>query len=247
MTSVKYSSLYIFTIYENVSITCKYDGTSCHFSVTPKLPHGLSLNEKTGEISGRCSQVIKDEVYIVSCENMYNKIESEIILEIEDIQFINEFKHDNIVINNNRKTIRHKNDSGWYHCYLNIQMVDGVHHFIFREYGNEDCYSIYGATTNDEYQGTKLYEDKSTCCFYISSNGSGLAGLNGTQLQEPNKQYENESETYELIFDMDRKIFSMKCDDGIEEKLFENISGPLYPFVIDVLKTSITIVAYWRD
>lgn len=260
LNTIKYnSSSYIFTIYEEVDIKCKCDGTSCYFSISPsiycktfyiiliELPNGLKLNEKTGAIVGRSYQVCKDEVYVITCENIFNKIESEILLTIEDVQFINECKHDNIIISNNRRTIKHKNDSGWYHCYLNITMVDGVHHLVFRESGNEDCYTIYGATTNNDYQGTKLYEESSTCCFYISSNGSGLSGLNGTQLQEPNKQYENGNETYELVFDMNRKIFSIKYDDGIEEKLFENITGPLYPFVIDVLKTSITIIAYWIE
>lgn len=239
---------YTFIVGDTVSIIPTYDGDQCTMSITPTLPSGLLFNVLTGEIKGSCEEILENTKYEVTCHNVTNTIKYEIELQImKDAKFISEFKNENLVLSNDCKTVTHINDTGYYHCYLNLVFDKGIHHIKYRIEGNDgDCFCIFGATTNNKYEGKSLDSNKNTCNFGIGKKAISISGENGEIVQKPNRIFK-ENEIFECIFNIEKKTFSLKYEDNEEIVLFKNFTIPLYPFVITRDKNSIHLVKYWNE
>lgn len=57
---------------ENIEMIPECDGDNCRFSVEPALPNGISIDENTGKISGKCEDLQSRRNYIVRCVDQIN-------------------------------------------------------------------------------------------------------------------------------------------------------------------------------
>lgn len=251
MSCFKYNEREVnYIIYENIELIPNYDGDNCRFSINPELPDGLILDESNGIIFGKCTAPLQNTEYEIRCENITNCISTKIILHIEDVHFITKCKHANIIITSLRgKTIKHYHDWASYHCYLNVKMIDGgIYHFKYKINENGDfCGVIFGGSTDGEYEGSSLHEEKSSCCYGIDTRESWLWGGNGEKVGYFSKFRDDEKETYEFIFNMIDKTFLIKYKDDSEILLFKDIVGPLYPFVTDFRQNIVELIDYWKE
>lgn len=165
--------------------------------------------------------------------------------------FMNEFKHKSVAVSSDGKTIRNIDGGGetWPHCYLNVQMVDGVHHFVFViEHRTSSVY--FGCSREFRFDGCRLYKYLTSCSIGLWDNCSRLYGSNGTRMKNDGftEVFAEVGVEYEVIFDMNDKSMSIMQGDGEEVFLWGNIKNVVYPFVSIVSAyDSVSLVEYWRE
>lgn len=171
--------------------------------------------------------------------------------EVKEVKFLRYNKHKDISIIEDNKTVKHNTgipDVSFPHCFLNVQMSEDIHHFLFKV--QHGCDKIcFGCTSNSKYNGKDICEDKSSCSIVIYSEYSYLYGSNGDVItnSELTHIYEKEEEEYEVKFNMNKKTMSIEEKDGKEILLFTNIKTPVYPFVCVSYKDSINLMKYWKE
>lgn len=231
------------------SIIPEFDGTGCIFECK-YLPKGMTLDRNTGEIYVKSGYNYDGEKYIITCKNVTNSLSFPIEFRlslINEIHFINTYKHPNIIIDNDGLGISHINEDGYNHCYLNIKMDKGIHHILYKlEGSNNLCGCFYGASSINTYNGDYLHNHTSSCSFGLCLNNNGLYGGNGEKYKKPGRNLRN-GEVYECIFNMNILTFSLKYSDGEEILLFRYIRGPLYPFVTNYNLNKVRIFGYWKE
>lgn len=245
--SIYESNEYNFIIDQNILIVPVREYKSGKFTIEPgiifyfiELPNSLILDTSTGEIRGKCNIEIDKMKFTIKCKNKT----SEITITVHDVHFIT--NNENLILSNNKKTITHGVLRGNFHSYLNLEMINGVYHLIYRTRDIDDyCTCYFGATSQKYYHSKTLFSDKSTCCFSIYIHGSELYGENGNKKEKLDIKYNNYC-LYHLIFDMNEKEFRFKADEK-EITIFTNINGPLYPFVTNVYRTSIDLLKCWKE
>lgn len=77
--------------------------------------------------------------------------------------------------------------------------------------------------------------NNSTCSINISYSECELYGGNGLQCKN------------EFIYNLEKHLFIIKLEDGIERLLFKQIKGPLYPFIITCGTNSVDIIDYFKE
>lgn len=161
-----------------------------------------------------------------------------------EIYFIDSYKDSSLQILDNGSTVKQIKDSNFNHCYLNIQIESGIYHIKYMILGDNGTF-LFGFTKDYNYDGKSLHQEKSSCCIAYGSNGGYLCGGNGNKVCKVNRRPKNKNK-YEIIVNMKNKTVSVVYEDGKEELYFNNISGPLYPFVIPYYEgDSIGIVGCW--
>lgn len=158
-------------------------------------------------------------------------------------------KHLYIVISDNGNTISNEtnSDAALPHCYLNIILEEGIHHFIFISHSQNGIY--LGCSTTDQYHGHFIYNDEYSCSIGINKDKSTLFGSIGNISRE---KYVNEikarkSEKYEVIFNMNEHIIKIKQGNNKEILLFSNIKSPMYPFVCLDKNSSVSLLKYYKE
>lgn len=232
---------------EEVSIKPICDGINCNFNINPELPNGMIFNNLTGEISGKCHEVVKQK-YTIICENITNKITYQIKIEIyEDIKIIKYLKSNKnkSLKDSGDRSIKSKEIEDEYY-YLNITMDKYIYHIKYRISGINKESSFQIGATNENHFPKESYEDKTSCCFSLHSGLFYLYGANGNPIKSPTVKYTDNS-VYECIFNMKTKQFILKYENGIEEILWEKIQGPLYPFISLSNENTIDLIGYWKE
>lgn len=88
--------------------------------------------------------------------------------------------------------------------------------------------------------------NNSTCSINISYSECELYGGNGLQCKNPQISHK-ENRIYEFIYNLEKHLFIIKLEDGIERLLFKQIKGPLYPFIITYGTNSVDIIDYFKE
>lgn len=217
---------------EDVSIKPECDGTKVTYSITPNLPEGLIFNKDTGEISGKVLKEIEQEKYEIVCKNVFGKLQTTVKIEVFEYKFRSDCTGSGMSIQNNYLQAYKTTNGDWNgHAYVNAEMKKGIYRIKYKFGGNNNNnHSYMGATPNKNYNSGNLYNQSNTNSFYVYTNTSSCNCKCGSIVNQPEiKNHANGSE-YELIFDMDKKEFSV-VHDGKETLLMKDIPSVLYPYV----------------
>lgn len=249
-------SEFTFILNDYVSLLPKTNVENCHFTIDKELPSNLTFNKNTGEISGRVIKEISDEIHIIKCQHEKYTLSCELKISVSEIKFITDtYSSDIMLADNGKKCISSNYRKSI--CYLNIVLKEGIHHFEYEvdESSGSSSHFYFGATSKKS-MSSDIYQKKSSLCFSKEGYSYNLYGSNGDEGDVSDLRV---GDNLELIFDMDKKIFSIQSRGNnnmirsgfarkINDKtiLFRNFTGNLYPFVIPVY-CSITLKRHWVE
>lgn len=209
--------------------------------ITPILEKMLLLDSK---MRLTIDEVIKEIKDIKIVDHLSMAIPPAPSLNEGDCYFIEDYKHDFILICNKGRSIsKMKHGGGYPHCYMNITMICGIYHYQFQVHGS---IFVIGATTNNHYEDpiNRLKDEKNSLSLTMNVSGSTLGGGLGVKVNYPSRKLINGGK-YEIMFDMDEHTVWIQYEDGYQLLLFKNVVGTLYPFVCLYNKdNSIDIVKY---
>lgn len=105
---------------EIIHLIPEYEGDDCEFTVNQskifvlilfiELPFGLTLNNKTGEISGKCKAENEKKDYIITCNNGVDRIDFILQITVSSISFIEYEKSDFFLHKNEKCLFKPKHD-----------------------------------------------------------------------------------------------------------------------------------------
>lgn len=217
---------------QDVSIKPECDGTFLTYSITPNLPEGLNFNKETGEISGKVLKELEQEKYEIECENVFGKLQTTVKIEVFDYKFRNDCTGSGMAIQNNYLQAYKTTNGDWNgHAYVNAEMKKGIYRIKYRFGGNNSNNRIYiGATKDKNYNSGSMYGQGNCNAIQIYTNTSSCNCYCGSVVNQPGITNHTNGSEYELIFDMDKKEFSV-VHDGKETLLMKDIPSVFYPFV----------------
>lgn len=196
-----------------------------------ELPSSIKINEKTGIISGKYSLPLK-ELYTVTCEYETQKetFNISLVIGVTDYYFKDEHKTNGLVLSNKSTIVKNNiniaNDRTIAHCYINLKMENAVYHIFYMSFTRDVV--IFGATTDPESDNPNLHCEKGSFSIDIYKYGCILYGNN----QDITPKFKGEKNaTYEMIYDMKKRIISIKFPNKQLIQIFHDIPSPLYPFI----------------
>lgn len=189
------------------------------------LPNGLSIDTKTGIISGIASEGC-DKRFKIKVKNCLNEISTEIELTIINICFSRKRCDESIRFDWNEKTITTQKSSYRQDCFLTISLSSGIYHFVFLIHANDFC--IGADDIDHRYGSSKFNWDK-------NNQINGKNGIKNSVTTGYSKYYLEkiniENDIYEVIFDMNKRTFSIKDKDGKIHTIVTDFKGYLTPYV----------------
>lgn len=199
--------------------------------------------------------LLKDSKNRISIDNLEKEIKLLIAKQhptndLNDCKFVDNFKHESIEITNNYRRIRNTAFDGYYHhCFLNIKMTEGIHHFIYEIHDGDNIFD-FGASKSNIYEGNELCSNENSCDVCLYSYCRELCGENGEKRREGFVEdiMAKDGGRYEIIFNINEKTMSIKEEGGKEILLFNNIETPLYPYVTMLYENnSVDLIQYFKD
>lgn len=178
---------------------------------------------------------LKDEILKISKLKEIKEEEKTVpsLPSSEECVFIENHKHIDIIITSNDKTITKVMPiNNFAHCYLNIKMNEGIHHFLYQIHGYCGGF-FFGGSLNNEYDGDALPEEETSCCIAIVDQAAKLFGCNGYAVKDGifNDIKAEDGGKYEIIFNCNKKEVHIKQENEKEVLLWSNVKLPLFPFV----------------
>lgn len=259
LTVFKYNqNEYSYFINDVIELVPECDGMFCHFTVTPELPNGISIDYSTGVISGKGTIGIQPTTFLIQCTNNVQCLFYTLQLEIVDCHFIKSNKSNDVIIKNNSHIVtKFKSDVAFSYCFLNIKLVESFKYEI--TYKSLTCGCImFGITKSNNLKDPELYRDdynSYTIRFGLNSGrllGIGMNNNNSICIGDEGTLVQNEKQSNELnifddfknyngaifkmIYDMKNKVISVEYNNNKQNSvMFENVESEneVYtPFVV---------------
>lgn len=229
---------------EYFSLLPEFDGEKCHFSIKPKLPNGITLNERSGELSGSSKNLMDNVRFTVTCTQFDKSLSFDLFITVLEFRFMKSRLSQKLTLSDSGKRIT-SSDSGYQRSYINVKLESGIYHVIFKSYPyHQNCTVFFGVAAPNNGSQSPCYDD-STYLMRIDKNGTKLYG--DSQVETPNF-CNHHDDVYEFIYDMNNCMIKVKQNYSRFYTIYSRITAPLYPYVgLDQPLDSIVLLSVTKE